>query len=61
MQKNEPLNSAKMHIVVIASHRTPHAATFWFCGVEGCSDGGKLISIINITYYYIYYNIYNNI
>ncbi len=50
-----------MHVVVIASHRTPHAATFWFCGVDGCDGGGELISIINIIYYYIYYNIYNNI
>ena len=58
-----------MHVVVIASHRTPHAATFWFCGVDGCEfcgvdgcdGGGRLISIINIIYYYIYYNIYNNI
>jgi hypothetical protein len=50
-----------MHVVVIASHRTPHAATFWFCSGDVCDGGGELISIINIIYYYIYYNIYNNI
>ena len=50
-----------MHVVTIAPHLTPHAATFWFCGVDGCDGGGRLISIINIIYYYIYYNIYNNI
>ena len=43
-----------MHVVVIAPHRTPHAATFWFCGVDGCDGGGRLISIINIIeLYYI--------